>query len=241
MFTGGYPLENEEKMTGIPWYDMVWHGMTMTISTGKYQWPCNRNQQEPIFFGGSYHFFRRPIVQAYVREYPHKIFKIWKSHWKYGKYDWYLGMTWYDYDRFLLLVFSWFLLVFVTGILLLWFFAHAFNKRRATGPTGHRPHDLELALLAILRRGLHRNSAAPVVQNHTLQRSGLSGPGRRNQNHTQSPVRTKSSRPFKSRIVYKSFSDRMIKDYLHYVSLSSEAKAYSCTRDTRMHESYLNC
>ena len=129
-------------------------------------------------------------------------------------------------------------LVFVTGILLLWFFAHAFNKRRATG---HRPHDLELALLAILRRGLHRNSAAPVVQNHTLQRSGLSGPGRRNQNHTQSPVRTKSSRPFKSKIVCKSFSDRMIKDYLHYVSLSSEAKAYSCTRDTRMHESYLNC
>ena len=223
----------------LPEGTIVYHGMTMTmtISTGKYQWPCNRNQQEPIFGEVATIFEEAYLYQAYVREYPHTIFKIWKSHWKYGKYDWYT-MVWHGiwlWPVFVTIVFGWFLLVFVTGI------PGILRATECQGP----PHGLELALRAILRRGLHRNSAAPVVQNHSLQRSGLSGPGRSEgespEPHPENPVRTKSSRPSKSQIVYKSFWDLMIKDDLHDVSLSSEAKAYSCARDMRMHESYLNC
>ena len=69
-------------MIGIP-YTMVYHGMTW-YDYDYIHWKISMAmQQEPTginFFGGSYHCFRRPIVQAYVREYPHKIFKIWKSH-----------------------------------------------------------------------------------------------------------------------------------------------------------------
>jgi hypothetical protein len=66
----------------------------------KYQWPF----QEPIDW--RYLPYKRPIFQAYVREYPHKIWpKIWystsilgswNSHWKYAQIERRMPETWWN-------------------------------------------------------------------------------------------------------------------------------------------------
>ena len=86
-----------------------------------------------------------------------------------------------------------------------------------------RPYGLELAPRAIPPRGPHRSSAAPVVQNRSPPRSGLSGPG--SPGWKQSPILRSKSPGKPCEIGCKSCKQIM---YLNHVQiLILEAKAYN--------------